>query len=251
MIPETKVTPERVSKVTLVQREPRAIPATKEIPAFRATKEIPAFRESRAGDQGDTGAGIQGDTGTTGAKGDTGDQGDTGAGVQGDTGTAGAKGDTGDQGDTGAGIQGDTGADSTVKGDTGDDGDTGTTYTWEGAWVTSTSCAYICISAHTSGDTDDEPGTGATWTTYWDRYVSQGDTGTSGAQGDTGANGATGVDGDTGVAASYLYSITVESPTASEDISMGFTFVAITEAEVLQIFFLALLQLPILQLDKI
>jgi hypothetical protein len=54
----------------------------------------------------------------------------------------------------------------------------------------------------------------------------QGDTGITGTQGDTGA------DGDTGVGASYLYSITVENPGASEDIAMGFTFVAITIQEV-------------------
>jgi len=46
------------------------------------------------------------------------------------------------------------------------------------AWVTATAYAlndyvvndaiyYRCILAHTSGDTDDEPGTGATYATYW------------------------------------------------------------------------------------
>jgi len=50
------------------------------------------------------------------------------------------------------------------------------------AWVTATVYAvgdyranggdeYRCISAHTSGDADDEPGTGAVWTTYWTNEV--------------------------------------------------------------------------------
>lgn len=33
--------------------------------------------------------------------------------------------------------------------------------------VTNNSITYICILAHTSGDTDDEPGVGATTATYW------------------------------------------------------------------------------------
>ncbi len=50
---------------------------------------------------------------------------------------------------------------------------------WEGSWLTSTayivddtvtnnSASYVCILAHTSGDTDDEPGVGATTATYWE-----------------------------------------------------------------------------------
>ena len=50
---------------------------------------------------------------------------------------------------------------------------------YQDAWVTATAyvignevkndgLAYICITGHTSGDTDDEPGTGATWATYWE-----------------------------------------------------------------------------------
>ncbi len=173
-----------------------------------------------AGSQGDTGADstVQGDTGIDGAKGDTG-EGDTGV-----AGGDGAAGDTGEKGDTGAGVQGDTG-DAGSQGDTGDAGDTGTEYPWQGVWATSTVYAlndcvenngngYVCISAHTSGDTDDEPGVGATWETYWDLLVekgdqgdtgvgSQGDTGADGGQGDTGDQGDTGADstiqGDTGI----------------------------------------------------
>ena len=36
-----------------------------------------------------------------------------------------------------------------------------------GAFVVNDAVYYECILAHTSGDTDDEPGTGATWETYW------------------------------------------------------------------------------------
>lgn len=61
-----------------------------------------------------------------------------------------------------------------------------------------------------------------------------GATGDTGTQGDTGQGdtGQTGDTGTTGTGASYLYSITVEDPTATEDICMGFTFVAITIQEV-------------------
>ena len=54
-------------------------------------------------------------------------------------------------------------------------------YDWKGAWATATGyvvndcvendgSGYVCKLAHTSGDTDDEPGSGATWTTYWDIF---------------------------------------------------------------------------------
>jgi hypothetical protein len=202
------------------------------------------------GTQGDTGAGDKGDTGTAGAKGDTGTQGDTGAGTQGDTGTAGAKGDTGDQGDTGTEYPW-----------------TGpwviTTVYAVNDTVENDGSGYVCTTGHTA-TAGDEPGVGGSWTTYWDLLVEkgdQGDTGTAGAKGDTGTAGAkgdtgtqgdtgatgdkgdtgttgsqgdtgVGTQGDTGVSASYLYSITVENPTSSEDIDMGFTFVAITVTEI-------------------
>jgi hypothetical protein len=58
---------------------------------------------------------------------------------------------------------------------------------WKGAWVTSTlykigdgvqndGSAYVCILEHTSGATT-EPGTGASWSTYWSLLASKGDTG--------------------------------------------------------------------------
>lgn len=60
---------------------------------------------------------------------------------------------------------------------------------WLGAWVTSTSylvnqvvtndgSSYICISNHTSAESD-EPGFGNSWATYWDLMSSKGDVGPS------------------------------------------------------------------------
>ena len=63
----------------------------------------------------------------------------------------------------------------------------------------------------------------------------QGDTGVTGGagvQGDTGDAGGAGAKGDTGDDGKTLYSITVENPSASENIAMGFTFVAITVVEI-------------------
>lgn len=67
---------------------------------------------------------------------------------------------------------------------------------WQGAWATSTAyvvddaiendgSSYICISDHTSGATD-EPGVGASWTTFWNLLAAKGDVGATGADG---ANG--------------------------------------------------------------
>lgn len=89
----------------------------------------------------------------------------------------------GDKGDTGAtGSTGATGA-TGATGSTGPQGDQG--LVWQGAWTTATAYAlddavendgssYVCISAHTSGDTDDEPGVGATQATYWDLIAAKG-----------------------------------------------------------------------------
>jgi hypothetical protein len=66
-----------------------------------------------------------------------------------------------------------------------------TGWDWEGSWATSTAYialdtvenngnSYICILAHTSGDTDDEPGVGATQATYWDLIVQAGSAGAAG-----------------------------------------------------------------------
>ena len=87
-----------------------------------------------------------------------------------------------------------------------------------------------------TGSTGAQGDTGATGSTG-----AQGDTGATGSQGDTGATGSqgdTGVQGDTGAAGSAgtdgrtQFQITVESPTSSEDIIIGFTFVAITITEI-------------------
>ncbi len=76
------------------------------------------------------------------------------------------------------------------QGNTGDPGATGPAWDqWQGAWQTTTDYAandvvendgasYVCILGHTSGDTDDEPGAGATEATYWDLLAAAGADGT-------------------------------------------------------------------------
>lgn len=60
-------------------------------------------------------------------------------------------------------------------------------FTWEGQWLTSTAYSignmvfndgsgYVCTAAHTSGASS-EPGTGASWASYWDLMVQQGSPG--------------------------------------------------------------------------
>lgn len=69
-------------------------------------------------------------------------------------------------------------------------------FDWEGDWTTSTAyivhdavsnngSMYVCKSAHTSSAST-EPGTGASWATYWDLSVSKGDTGATGTAGEDG-----------------------------------------------------------------
>ena len=74
----------------------------------------------------------------------------------------------------------------------GADGDDA--YDWQGEWasghgtysvadaVENDGDVYYCIQAHDPNDVhpDIEPGTSATWTTYWDLYVNQGDDGDDG-----------------------------------------------------------------------
>jgi len=71
-----------------------------------------------------------------------------------------------------------------------------------GQWLTVTAYAvddlvyndgssYLCNLAHTSGTTDDEPGTGATYATYWSVFC-------AGAQGVAGPAGSDGTAADTG-----------------------------------------------------
>lgn len=86
------------------------------------------------------------------------------------------------------GVQGETGE----TGNTGATGDTGPGWDqWQGAWQTATAyvendavenngSSYICISDHTSGSDDDEPGVGANTDTYWDLVASAGEDGEAG-----------------------------------------------------------------------
>jgi hypothetical protein len=71
---------------------------------------------------------------------------------------------------------------------------------WAGAWETATAyelgqgvqndgSAYVCILAHTSGATS-EPGTGASWETYWDLVASKGDPGSLSNKGEWSAGTA-------------------------------------------------------------
>ncbi|HSX52828.1 MAG TPA: hypothetical protein VLF90_00440, partial [Patescibacteria group bacterium] len=157
-------------------------------------------------------AGTNGATGATGPTGTTGGQGSTGATG---SGTTGATGPTGGLGSTGAtGPQGTAGGSTTFKGNW----TTATPYNLADQ-VTDNGSSYSCILAHTSGSTDDEPGVGATWHTYWQLSAQKGSTGatgatgagttgatgptgTAGSAGATGATGATGTTGATGVGAS-------------------------------------------------
>lgn len=81
------------------------------------------------------------------------------------------------------------------KGDTGAKGDAGGILNPRGDWLTGTAYAlldavvgsdghgYQCITAHTAGDEDDEPGVGVDYGTYWARFVNRGATGAAGADG--------------------------------------------------------------------
>ena len=77
--------------------------------------------------------------------------------------------------------------------------------------------SYICISAHTSGALDDEPGVGAVWTTYWSLLAQVGATGPTGYTGWTGAastvTGPTGPTGYTGYTGWTGAASTVTGPT--------------------------------------
>lgn len=80
-------------------------------------------------------------------------------------------------------------------GATGPQGDPGFGYLWQGQWASGNSyiiadvsfpqtdvvfnngSAYVCIADHTA-DVTNEPGSGASWTTYWELFTSGGGTGT-------------------------------------------------------------------------
>ena len=118
------------------------------------------------------------------------------SGATGPDGATGAQGETGPQGATGA-----TGP----PGATGPQGAAGGSTNWRANWATSTAYAkddavanngssYIALSAHTSSGSN-EPGVGASWTTYWNIIALKGSTGATGPQGATGpATGAAGGD---------------------------------------------------------
>jgi collagen type VII alpha len=140
--------------------------------------------------------GLTAEGGQVGATGPTGPTGVTGAtGPTGPTGVTGATGPTGPTGVTGA---------------TGPTGPTGAAWDqWQGAWETATpyvandvvennGSSYICISAHTSGADNDEPGVGANTDTYWNVVAEKGATGATGVTGATGPTGVTGATGPTG-----------------------------------------------------
>ena len=94
------------------------------------------------------------------------------------------------------------------KGAAGPAGLDGIGITWKAAWSAGTNyslndavknngTSYICTAAHTS-DAASEPGTGASWTSYWDVVAEKGDTGPTGPQGPIGPQGPTGPQGPQG-----------------------------------------------------
>lgn len=157
-----------------------------------------------------------GRTGATGPQGIQGVQGATGAGVTGATGPQGIQGVTGPQGVqgfTGAGVTGATGPQGATgavgaSGATGPQGTAGGSTTYVGTWAsgnaynqfdltTDNGSSYACTTAHTASASN-EPGVGASWTTYWQLAAKKGDTGSTGAQGYTGPAGGQGNTGPTG-----------------------------------------------------
>lgn len=177
----------------------------------------PTGPEGETGPQGETGPtgpqGNQGETGPTGPQGAEGATGPTGpkgeTGPTGPEGEVGATGPTGPQGETGpTGPQGATGP----TGPEGEQGPTGPVGAkglyWEGQWVISTlyyvddavyndGSSYVCIVEHTSS-ADNEPGSGASWETYWGVLSQQGAVGPTGPTGPSGPTGPTGPEGEAG-----------------------------------------------------
>ncbi|MCP4381412.1 MAG: hypothetical protein GY798_08345, partial [Hyphomicrobiales bacterium] len=103
----------------------------------------------------------------------------------------------------GQSFQGPAGAGS--DGTDGVDGADGTGLVWQGAWLSSTTYAvldavendgssYVCKLAHTAAAAN-EPGVGASWSTYWDLSAQAGTDGADGADGTNGTNGTNGTDG--------------------------------------------------------
>ena len=59
----------------------------------------------------------------------------------------------------------------------------------DGVYNSATGASYVCILGHTSNTSNDKPGSGSSWQTYWS-VIAQG------ATGYTGFTGATGYTGD-------------------------------------------------------
>lgn len=166
------------------------------------------------GATGDTG--IAGPTGASGVPGSNGLDGLTGAtgstGPTGVTGGLGMTGSTGPQGPTGVGATGATGIQGITgpSGATGPVGAAGGSTNFVGNWTNGTTynaydnvvidgASYSAIAGHVASSLN-RPGTGASWTTYWQLAAAAGLTGSTGATGANGVNGATGPVGATGSA---------------------------------------------------
>lgn len=166
------------------------------------------FGKGDKGDQGDTGQqGIPGPQGEQGPKGDKGDQG-----IQGPQGNQGIQGPQGNQGNQGPlGPKGDKG-DQGAQGIEGPQGPVGPGFTWRSVHalavvyaprdiVYAANQAWVCKLAHTA-NSNNVPGSGAQFSTYWDLFAARGPQGEQGIQGPQGNQGIQGPQGPAGPAGS-------------------------------------------------
>lgn len=204
------------------------------------------------GSQGGTGyTGSKGDTGFVGSKGDIGYTGSRGSdgtsiAIQGTVATVGSLPGSGNTSGDAYIVTADNhlyvwdgsswvdaGLFTGYTGSRGYTGSQGDSITNRGSWITSTAYAvldvvqndgsgYICKSAHTSGAST-EPGTGASWTTYWDILVEKGYTGSKGDIGYTGSKGDTGYTGSRSTVVGYTGSRGVTGYTGSASTVIGYT----------------------------
>ena len=82
---------------------------------------------------------------------------------------------------------------------------------------------YICKSAHNSTNLGDEPGTGASWTTYWNILVQKGYVGSKGDIGYTGSKGDIGYTGSRSTIVGYTGSKGDLGYTGSRSTEIGYT----------------------------